>query len=610
VIGSGTNVAEGPAEIGLSVDTANVGLSVDIADVGLSADARAILESMGDAFYALNDQWRIVYANRRALDFWGRRKEDVLGRDIWEYFPALRGTINEDAIRRARDEQRVIEFEAPSVVNDVWVRASVGPFGGGVTVYWRDITARRHAEQVLRDNEAHLRLAQEAAGIGTWDWDLRTGTIHWSSHMFTLLGRTAADAPAGDLYNLWLLALHPDDRDRADAEAQRCSRTIASFAMEFRIVRPDGEVRWLQSRGNVLPDADGRPRRMLGINTDVTDRKRTEGALERRVAERTQALRDTVVALQRSRERNNAIFEHAPIDLAFLRVEADGAVRCEDVNPAWTQHTGFTREEAVGRTLDEFFPTEQAALSLAKFHQAIETGEKVEYEYTATFPLGEVTRRCFLVPLRRQGGAPKGARSGSHTAGGDRSGPSGGSGSRVEHVLLTAVDLTEARRIEAQLLQAQKMEAIGQLTGGVAHDFNNLLTAVIGNLEMLEHAVTDERALRRVTAAMRAARRGGQLTQQLLAYSRRQNLTPQPVDANAVISGMAEMLQRSLGGLVQVEMDLAPELWLARSDPTQLELMVLNLAINARDAMPQGGRICVGTRNLTGETATLPAPMS
>ena len=142
------------------------------------------------------------------------------------------------------------------------------------------------------------------------------------------------------------------------------------------------------------------------------------------------------------------------------------------------------------------------------------------------------------------------------------------------------------------------MEAIGQLTGGVAHDFNNLLTAVIGNLEMLSHTLTDERPLRRVNAAMRAAQRGGELTQQLLAYARRQNLTPQPVDANAVIAGMAELLQRSLGGLVQVEMDLAPALWLAHSDPTQLELMVLNLAINARDAMPEGGSIRIGTRNI------------
>jgi CheY-like chemotaxis protein len=154
------------------------------------------------------------------------------------------------------------------------------------------------------------------------------------------------------------------------------------------------------------------------------------------------------------------------------------------------------------------------------------------------------------------------------------------------------------RRVEAQLRQAQKMEAVGQLTGGIAHDFNNLLTAVIGNLELLQTRVTDERSRALVNAALRSAFRGGQLTQQLLTYARRQNLSPRPVDVNAVIGGMGELLQRSLGGLVQVETDLATDLWLAISDPTQLELVILNLAINARDAMPEGGRLRIVTRNI------------
>ena len=175
--------------------------------------------------------------------------------------------------------------------------------------------------------------------------------------------------------------------------------------------------------------------------------------------------------------------------------------------------------------------------------------------------------------------------------------PLPGESGRIDHVLLTSVDLTAMRRVEAQLRQAQKMEAVGQLTGGIAHDFNNLLTAVIGNLELLQTRVSDERSLGLVNAALRSAFRGGQLTQQLLAYARRQNLSPRPVDVNAVVAGMGELLQRSLGGLVQVETDLAADLWQATSDPTQLELVILNLAINARDAMPEGGRLRIVTRN-------------
>ena len=144
--------------------------------------------------------------------------------------------------------------------------------------------------------------------------------------------------------------------------------------------------------------------------------------------------------------------------------------------------------------------------------------------------------------------------------------PLPGNDGRIEHVLLTSIDLTDMRRVEAQLRQAQKMEAVGQLTGGIAHDFNNLLTAVIGNLEMLHTRLTDQRSIALADAALRSAFRGGQLVQQLLAYSRRQNLSPRPVDVNAVITDMGELLQRSLGGLVQVQTDLAPDLWPATSD--------------------------------------------
>jgi signal transduction histidine kinase/CheY-like chemotaxis protein len=159
-------------------------------------------------------------------------------------------------------------------------------------------------------------------------------------------------------------------------------------------------------------------------------------------------------------------------------------------------------------------------------------------------------------------------------------------------------EIHERQRTQEQLHQSQKMESLGKLTGGIAHDFNNLLTAVTGHLEMIEARVTDPRLLTHVAAAMRSALRGGQLTQQLLAYARRQNLLPRPVDVNAVIDGMGELLHRSLGGLVQVDTELAPDLWHATSDPTQLELVILNLVINSRDAMPAGGQLRIVTSNV------------
>jgi PAS domain S-box-containing protein len=421
----------------------------------LSADARAILESMGDAFYALDSDWRIVYANQRALDFWGLTAEDVIGQVIWRRFPTMVGTLNEQVLRQASEEQRVINFEAPSPTTGIWVSVNVGPSGDGITVYWRDITERIEAENALR-----------------------------------------------------------------------------SFAEK----------------------------------------------LERQVADRTRALSEAVDELRQSRTRYSAMFENSPVDLVFMAVESDGRLVCEDANPAWERHSGYSRDFVVGRSLDDILPPEQATFATLQYRRAIETKEVVEYEDTALLPIGEVSRRSFLVPLLGDSG-------------------------EVEHVLLTAVDLTEMRRVEAQLRQAQKMEAIGQLTGGIAHDFNNLLTAVIGNLELLQARVTDARSEALVDAALRSALRGGELTQQLLAYARRQNLTPRPVDVNDIIQGMSELLQRSLGGLVQVETGLAANLWPATSDAAQLELVVLNLAINARDAMPDGGRLRI-------ETSTMSQPAS
>jgi PAS domain S-box-containing protein len=406
---------------------------------------------MGDAFYALDSEWRIVYANQRALRFWRVTAADVIGHVIWQRFPRMVGSLNEQVLRQVRAEQRVITFEAPSPTTDVWVSVSVGPSGDGVTVYWRDITERMEAENAMR-----------------------------------------------------------------------------SFAEK----------------------------------------------LERQVVERTRALSDAVEELRRSRARYSAMFENSPVDLVFMAVLPDGRIMCEDANPAWERHSGYPRASVIGRTLEEILPREQAEYATMQYRQAIETKQPVEYEYTAEFPIGEVTRRSFLVPLLGDNGA-------------------------VEHVLLTAIDLTEMRRVEAQLRQAQKMEAIGQLTGGVAHDFNNLLTAVIGNLELLQGCNLTTRATSLVQAALRSALRGGQLTQQLLAYARRQNLRPRPVDVNSVIDGMSDLLQRSLGGLVQVETDLPGDVWPATSDPAQLELVVLNLAINARDAMPDGGQLRIATSNVS-----------
>lgn len=165
-------------------------------------------------------------------------------------------------------------------------------------------------------------------------------------------------------------------------------------------------------------------------------------------------------------------------------------------------------------------------------------------------------------------------------------------------------EAVERERAEAALRQAQKMEAIGQVASGIAHDFNNLLTSILGNLELVEMRITDERLRKLVQAAARSARRGAALNNQMLAFSRKQHLAPKTVDLNALISGMTDMLGRTLGGTIEVKTALDRSLWPALVDPTQFELVILNLAINARDAMAIGGRLVIETRNVPASALT------
>lgn len=159
-------------------------------------------------------------------------------------------------------------------------------------------------------------------------------------------------------------------------------------------------------------------------------------------------------------------------------------------------------------------------------------------------------------------------------------------------------EIAERERAEARLVQAQKMEAVGQLTGGLAHDFNNLLTAVVGSLDLLLRRTDDEKLRKLAGNALQAAERGAQLTAQLLAFSRRQRLQPTSINPNDVVTGMGDMLSRTIGPHIRIETRLEPHLWNALADRTQIEVIILNLALNARDAMPSGGRVTISTANL------------
>jgi len=177
---------------------------------------------------------------------------------------------------------------------------------------------------------------------------------------------------------------------------------------------------------------------------------------------------------------------------------------------------------------------------------------------------------------------------------------------KLELEELIAKRTTDLQEAQKQLLHSQKMDAIGQLTGGIAHDFNNLLTAVMGNLDLLLSRETDTQKRRRLEASIKAAERGSKLTTQLLAFARKQRLCLQPVDLRQVVTQTTEMLSRTLGGMIKIEVNFADDLWPVIADPNQCELVLLNLALNARDAMPQGGRLTITVSNIATNQSNRP----
>ena len=273
-------------------------------------------------------------------------------------------------------------------------------------------------------------------------------------------------------------------------------------------------------------------------------------------------------ALRRSEERFRQLYRGTPLPLHSLDREG----RIEQVSDAWLALMGYRRDEVVGRPLIDFL-TEGSARDFRQrdWPQLIARDALAPCEYRAVAKGGAFLDVVAAARVER-----------------DEEGA-------FVHVLGGLTDVTDRRRAEEALRQAQKIEAIGHLTGGVAHDFNNLLAVVIGNLDLLRRRLPDDpRAKRFVEGAMEGAQRGASLTQRLLAFARRQDLRPEAVDVTALVGGMADMLQRSLGPMIRVETRFPPGLAPALVDAHQLEMVILNLAVNARDAMPEGGSLEIG----------------
>jgi PAS domain S-box-containing protein len=418
-----------------------------------------------------------------------------------------------------------------------------------------DITEQKRANE-------QLRIAQSAGGIGTFEYIIGYGTINSSAQFCRLFGLHATKIVPVRTLNELIDPGHDPIIDLTDPDGVQNERDI-----EFRVTRADdGEERWLARRGEYVDDVESSGRRFMGVIFDITDAKRTQESL--RLA--NQALSET--ARESMRERNRVWTNSRDL---LVVIGTDGVFR--DISPAWLEILGYAPEEVIGKKVIDFVWPEDRDLVRSDLRKAT---ENIHTELETRLAHKDGSPRTVSWKTSRED----------------------------ERVFAYGRDITVEKQQKAalentadQLRQAQKMEAVGQLTGGIAHDFNNMLTGVIGALAIIRRRIAAKRLDdldKFINAATSSAERAAALTHRLLAFSRRQSLDRQPVDVKQLISSMEDLFRRTLGEQVELLINLVPEAWKAVTDANQLESAILNLVINARDAMPEGGKLTIETTNV------------
>jgi len=398
-----------------------------------------------------------------------------------------------------------------------------------------------------RPSAAELSLAEQLGGLGTWEWDVASNVVRWSAELFRIYGLDPERFGAS--FEAYLSLVHEDDRERVQRTIQRALESGEEFHFVERVLRPSGEQRELESVGRVLRDEEGAPLKLVGACMDITERN----AVRSREQEREQ---DLAMALDAA--RMGAWSWDATTGEVFWSPEVE---KIFGIEPGSFERT---LETYMAFVVEEDRPVVEAAIDKAF---ASKDGRYSVRHRTYT-PAGDLRWiKGFGQVFFDADGHPTGLRG-------------------------LVMDVTEEFELEAQLLQAQKMETVGRLAGGVAHDFNNLLTVVLGELEMAQALVPADTPLARAFEGIHeASTRAARLTRQLLTLARKQPMAAKRMDLLAAVEERRELLTRLVGELVDVRVASEGRAWPVRMDPSQLDQLLLNLVANARDAMPRGGRL-------------------
>ncbi|MBW4481064.1 MAG: PAS domain S-box protein [Tildeniella torsiva UHER 1998/13D] len=399
----------------------------------------------------------------------------------------------------------------------------------------------QQANQQLHESRALARIGGRLGRLGGWAADIGRNQVYWSEEIFHILEWESNDAPslenALDLYP-------PEHRQRVSAAIATCAQAGTPFDLDVELYTATGRRFWARAMGEAERNAKGDIVRVIGAFQDISAQKQAESALERfatRLRTTLESMTDAFYLLDDQWR------------FTYLNAEAERVLR---------RSSG----ELIGQVVWETFPGAQESQLYSEYHRAVRDNQSRHFE-------------MYYEPL--------------HEWFDVNAYPSSDGLAVYFRVISDRIAL------EDRLRQAQRLESLGQLTGGVAHDFNNLLTVIMGNAELLAETLTPDSALRPLAEMVSsAAQRGAELTQRLLAFARRQALDPKPVDVNQLIATMTGLLCRTLGEHIKVVRLPADGLWPALVDAAQLESALLNLCINARDAMAQGGELTLETSNV------------
>ncbi|MCZ6874788.1 MAG: PAS domain-containing protein, partial [bacterium] len=419
-----------------------------------------------------------------------------------------------------------------------------------------DNSLRKQAEptthRALHANEARFRTLTTLVPVGIFHTDAQ-GLVTYVNEKWCEIGGMTAEEAMG---TGWLTGVHPEDRARITTKWNAFAKNQTTYRTEYRYQRPDGVTAYCYVQALPEIDLDGKLTGYIGCVTDISERKRAEKALRESDDRFARAVAGT----------NDGIW--------------DWNVRTGDnyFSPRWKAILGYGEDE-LEHHVDTFYDLVHPD-DLALIYKA----NSAHFE--------EMKPNDVEIRMRHKDGHYVWIHERGKTIWGDDGKPLLMAGS--------ITDITERKRLEEQLVHAQRMEAVGQLTGGIAHDFNNLMAIMMGNAELLVDSVgEDEEAKLYIEAIKTAVDQGASLTSRLLAFSRKQMLSPVTMDVTALVGSLHDMLHRSLGELIVLRVEITSGLWPVTIDQHQFENALVNLALNARDAMPQGGTLTIETANVT-----------